>query len=315
MLNPRFIARCFGLVLMALPVTATSLRAAPAARSGETELGAERDRLRTQLGAVNAEIAALKQQARRGVGDDYRLRARLADAEALARRLIDIEARLGLRAPVGRPSPLPVAAPTDGPADLEAKADILADQSRRVRLEADALGQRVAGIKGRQDLRRRAADLDRDPFAPLEGSKRRIATIASPAGATASGGAKDTTGNVQPPAPLPGGGAASTTGAGAANGAPSLGPGVSQTASSSTSPSPTVPTSITTAAGTPSSLSVEVRDLLDPATVAEIGRLESAKTPNGSVQALERAAAALHARADALDAAARAMRTSAHAPR
>ena len=29
--------------------------------------------------------------------DDYRLRARLADAESLARRLIDIEARLGIR--------------------------------------------------------------------------------------------------------------------------------------------------------------------------------------------------------------------------
>ncbi len=85
----------------------------------------------------------------------------MADAEALARRLIDIEARLGLRAPAVKPGPLPVAAPTDGPSDLEAKADILADQSRRVRLEADALDRRVGELKGRQTLRRRAADLDR----------------------------------------------------------------------------------------------------------------------------------------------------------
>ena len=71
-------------------------------------LTAERARLRAQLDRVNAEIDALKRSAR-GVGDDYRLRARLADAEALARRLIDIEARLGLRAPAVEPGPLPVA--------------------------------------------------------------------------------------------------------------------------------------------------------------------------------------------------------------
>ncbi len=80
-------------------------------------LTAERARLRGQLDRVNAEIDALKRSAR-GVGDDYRLRARLADAEALARRLIDIEARLGLRAPAALPGPLPVASPTDSPSDL-----------------------------------------------------------------------------------------------------------------------------------------------------------------------------------------------------
>ena len=73
--------------------------------------------------------------------DDYRLRARLADAESLARQLIDLEARLGIL-DGGRP---PAAAGADRSADrqaadLDAKADILADQSRRFRVQADALG-------------------------------------------------------------------------------------------------------------------------------------------------------------------------------
>ena len=200
--------------------------APPAA--GDVTLTAERARLRAQLDRVNAEIDALKRSAR-GVGDDYRLRARLADAEALARRLIDIEARLGLRAPAVEPGPLPVASPTDSPSDLQAKADILDDRARRVRLEADALDHRVVELKGRQDLRRRAADLDRDPFAPLEGSKRRVMTIA----------ATDSSGHATAPAALPTGSAPQT---------PIDRPGGSLT-TSTTSGGTSAPQSIATPAG------------------------------------------------------------------
>jgi hypothetical protein len=277
------------LVLAAMPVTA---RAAPAPGTADSaSLTAERQRLRGELDRVGAEIDALK-KAGRGVGGDYRLRARLADAEALARRLIDIEARLGLRAPAKKAAPLPVAEPTDGPADLDAKADILADQSRRVRGEAEALGRRAAELKGRQELRRRSADLDRDPFAPLEGSKRRVASIA--------------TGAV---VPTPSGGDTK----GAAN--PTVGPSVGPGAPISISATP-VPPSVATPVGTgapPATLSVELRDLLDPSTVADIRRLEGTKSPTGTVPALERAVAALRARADSLDTAARAMRASARA--
>ena len=151
---------------------------APARAQSAATLQAERAQLRAKLDKVNAEIDALK-RASRGMRDDYRLRARLADAESLARRLIDIEARLGIRVDgATKVGPPPTAAPTDGPADLDAKADILADQSRRIRAQADALGRRAANAKSRQELRRRAADLDRDPFAPMEGSKRRIASSA-----------------------------------------------------------------------------------------------------------------------------------------
>jgi hypothetical protein len=286
----RFITALPFLLVLALAAAAMPAHAALApGASDDVALEAERERLRGELDRVAAEIDALK-KAGRGVGDDYRLRARLADAEALARRLIEIEARLGLRAPA-RPAPLPVAAPTDGPADLDAKADILADQSRRVRGEADALGRRVAEIKGRRELRRRAADLERDPFAPLEGSKRRVASIAAPSGTPATSGSA-----ASPNPPLTAGGTPSTV-----------------TLSPTASPSPVPVTGVTAASAASTSLSLELRDLLDPATLADIRRLEGtgAKAPTGSLEALERAVAALRARADTLDAAARAMRASA----
>jgi hypothetical protein len=284
-----------GLSLLLLPLLA-SARAADATEVEVDSAGlqAERGRLRGELDRVGVEIDALK-KASRGVGDDYRLRARLADAEALARRLIEIDARLGLHAPAGKPAPLPVAAPTDGPADLDAKADILADQSRRVRGEANALGRRVAEIKDRQELRRRAADLDRDPFAPLEGSKRRVASIA--ASPLNPGSDRLNGGNGTPIVNVP------TTGPQVAGAPTSLAP------SPTPLPTPSPSQNLGTAA-----LSVELRDLLDPATVADIRRLEGTKTPSGSVQALERAVAALRARADALDTAAGAMRASGRAP-
>src|ERR1700690_2091382 len=174
----RFMVRLLFLALVGLAAAPATAHAAAARGVNSAALTAERVHLRGELDRVSTEIDALKRTSR-GVGDDYRLRARQADAEALARRLIEIEARLGLRPTAAKPAPLPIAEPTDGPADLDAKADILADQSRRVRGEADALGRRVAEIKGRQELRRRAADLERDPFAPLEGSKRRGGGIAA----------------------------------------------------------------------------------------------------------------------------------------
>jgi hypothetical protein len=316
-----FIRLCALIVLVAAIAAGATVRAAPPPAGPDvTALTAERARLRGELDRVNAEIDALKKTGR-GVGDEYRLHTRMADAEALARRLIDIEARLGLRAAAGKPGPLPVAAPTDGPSDLEAKADILADQSRRIRLEAETLDRRVGEMKGRQTLRRRAADLDRDPFAPLEGSKRRVANIASgdsshafsptPSGNTGSSDRPTTTINIT------GAGAASGTGpsgAGAASGAVSPPAGLgTATTSGPTQTSTAMPTPF---AGTPATaLSLELRDLLDPATVADIRRLEGTKGPTASVQALERAVSALRARAEALDGQARTMRQAARTPR
>ena len=113
------------------------------------------------------------------------LRARLADAEAMARRLTELDAQIKARtdAAVGRaPAALapavgtePVASPTDGPTELEAKADILTDQARRTQAQAVALQTRIDQVRGRRELHRRASALENDPFAPLEGSRRRLA--------------------------------------------------------------------------------------------------------------------------------------------
>jgi hypothetical protein len=273
-------------LVLAAALSAASAQAAPGPGAPEGDraaLTAERARLRDELDRVGAEVDALK-KAHRGVGDDYRLRARLADAEALARRLIDLEARLGLQAPAGKPAPLPVAEPTDGPADLGAKADILNDRSRRVRGQADALNRRIAELKGRQELRRRVADLDRDPFAALEGSKRRVVSVAAP---TTPVSASDHGGSGPQ--------------------APSVSTGPQTGIAPPTTPIIAPNGSVTA----PPMLAVELRDLLDPTTVADIRRLEGTKAPSGSLPALERAVAALRAQADALDAQARAMRAAA----
>src|SRR6185436_3618909 len=148
--------------------------------SGSDALSAERARLRLELQRANAEIDRLKKSSP-GLGADYRLRARLADAEAIARRLTEIDARLqraagptaGAVAAAPRLQAEPGPSPTDGPAELEAKADILTDQARRVQAQARALAARAADLRGRRELRRRSGELERDPFAPLEGAKRR----------------------------------------------------------------------------------------------------------------------------------------------
>src|SRR5262249_14089122 len=108
------------LVLAAAPAAAGPARAPAAAATPEARaaLVPERQRVRAELEGVNAEVDALR-RSDRGVRDDYRLRARLADAEALARRLTEIDARLGEAPRPTAPAPAaePRALPGDGPAE------------------------------------------------------------------------------------------------------------------------------------------------------------------------------------------------------
>lgn len=298
MWSPRFrLSLCLLAALLAGPPVRRAAAAPAPAAAQDANLAAERRRLREQLDRVNGEIDALK-RAGHGVGDDYRLRARMADAEALARRLVDLERRMGLTAAPTQPRVLPTASPADGPADLDAKADILSDQARRVRAAADALDRRVTELKGRQELRRRAADLERDPFAPLEGSKRRTVSIASPDGAHSS---LATPSSADRPTTTAGGTSTPSTGLTGTSSATTQGPVSNPTTSS------------VTAVAIPQVLSVELRDLLDPATMADIGQLERGRAPS-SLAALQRAVAALRSRASSIDAQARAMRQAAHKP-
>ncbi len=294
------------------------------APSGRAALLSERARLRAELDRLNAEIDRLK----RSTGVSDRLRDRLADAEGVARRLTQVEAQLGIRAEppsVAKPLAEPTALRGDGPTDLDAKADILADQSRRLTLQADAITVRAHALKTRQELRRRSADLDRDPFAAMEGSKRRMASAVNASGSAseARGGggpsvlgpsssppkSSDATptsgpglGAVGAPSPM-GGGTVGTTSQGAPHGA--SGPAPTSTSGATTG---------TFGGGTDaatSPLTLQLRDVLDTATLAEIRRLES-RGPSGTAPALERAAAALRARAAELDARGQQMRAQAH---
>jgi hypothetical protein len=289
---------------LTLGVGAVVVPAKALAQSSD-DLQAERVRLRAQLNKVNAEIDTLK-RAGGSVRDDYRLRARMADAESLARRLMDIEARLGIRVDgTARLQPPPTAAPTDSPADLDAKADILADQSRRVRAQADSFARRATDLRGRQELRRRAADLDRDPFAPMEGSKRRVASSSGAGALTPSSNAGSAAPIAQPmgqPTRI----GSDVTGAGAAGGGVTTGPQMPNV-----NVNGNFGATNNTSTGTPAS--VQLRDLLDTATLTDIRRLETSGTAGASPQALERAAAALRARADWLDGQSRAMRAKAQA--
>src|SRR5262245_45946113 len=141
--------------VLAIPAMVASeqmaLAQAAAQPAGVAASEAECVRLRAELDRTSAEIAALKRGVR-SVANDFRLRQKMADAEALARSLTAAEARLAA-ARGARPTPPaivgsePVAAPGDGPIELEAKADLLADQARRLAAQADALSRNAGQIR------------------------------------------------------------------------------------------------------------------------------------------------------------------------
>jgi hypothetical protein len=355
-----FARRTFALALTAAVLAfAPTTRAQPAGSSVQSapsraSLVAERQRLRGELERVNAEIDALKHS--RGMRDDYRLRERLADAEALARRLTELDARLGTNRGAATALPAPADEPrvssADGPAELDAKADILADQARRLAARGDSLLARAHDLRDRQTLRRRVGQMEHDPFSPLEGSKRRAmagsvtgafgiasapgvvkstpAVGGSPVGGTGAGAVGNTNpGTVttsepsSPPAPsaptlsgaaTPAGGHPETATSGAALGTP----GATSTASGTTpsgiavSSPTTAPTPTSGAASDNAALSVQLRDLVDATTLAEIQHLEASAGPGASTDALERAGTALKARADRLRQQAAALRASEH---
>lgn len=284
-----------------------------AVRPGTEALVTERQRLRTELTRVETDIDRLK-KGERGLRTDYQLRGRMADAEAIARRLTEIDRTLksgsvnaaGGAARIGSPvGDEPTASPTDGPAELEAKADILADQAHRVQAQAVVLRARIDQVRERRELRRRAHQLDSDPFAPLEGSKRRLLT-GSGASRLGEKGASDSAS----------GGSNAPTIVGATAGPPPPGstPGLSPTASPPSTVTPSTPQSTPTADGkgvgtTP----VQVHDLLDPATLAQVRKAGAGATSTSDLDAMEKALAALNARSQYLDAQARLLRGRARA--
>ena len=286
-------------------------------------------RLSAELDRINAEVAELK-RADRSVRTDYRLRERMADAEALAQKVTQAEARLrrqrgaeGALSP-GR-DPLiapPQALPQDGSVELEAKADLFADQAKKLVGQADLLTSAAEQLRSRKALHRRAGAWDRDPFAGLESSKRSLA--ASPSKTVSTG---DTRGPSSS-----GSGSTPTAGpaiVGSSPGTPVAGgtappvlavPAPSDSVTSATAPAPesasstkSSPTSTSQPAAL-DRLSVEQRLFLDPATVAELRQSLGSASSTADLDALDRAAGSLRARARALDEMARDLRAKSRAP-
>jgi hypothetical protein len=315
-----------GLVLLA-PARSTAETGAPdpvALRKAQDEFA----RLQEELGRVNAEIAQLK-HSDRSVRDDYRLRDRMADAEALAQKLGRAESRLKA---LGGPAvadtrtiplvPPPRESPQDGSVELEAKADLFADQASKLQKQADVLAHSADQLRAREALRRRAGAWDRDPFAGLESSKRNLAASAGAAKGTTGGpplsssspsdsgtrGGSSTTGSTNgsatastgsPPSyttPIMAPSGGGSTSADSAKGVAGLGAAESPSSKSS----PIVPTVTLDRPG-------EQRLFLDPAAAAEL-RQALAAGGGTDPRALERAAATLRARARQLGEQAEALR-------
>jgi hypothetical protein len=287
-------------------VSASAAHAAPAASAEVSRLQTECARLRTDLERANADVAALKRE--RGVRSDYRLRQRMADAEALARKLTEAEAQL--RARQGTPTPPrppelapPSAQPGDGPIELAAKADLLADQARRLTTEAEGLARSAGRLRGRQTLQRRANQLDRDPFAGLDGSKRSL-VFGVPRGR--SQGPENNQGG-KTVTPTAGDAADNGSGAGGASGGgpgrgptPPTAPGASTPTTGNTGGAVAQPMTPVSVPQPTSALSVQLRTLLDPSTLAEVQRLERTGRAITDPEALERLAIALRQRAQSL---------------
>jgi len=294
-------------------IAAQPAQAAPAAPSA-----AERDeapRLRAELAKVNAEIDALKRRDR-GVADEARLRARLADAQALARRLNALERTSEVPAPSSLPSPARDvgAAPSDGPGEWDAKADILADRARRLGGAAADLERRLGAFERRQELKRRAGQLEHDPFAAFETSKRHVVVngAVTPAlgpapssGKTADTPARGETSVSSNTGPQNPGGANAPSG-------PGLTAGDATTKGSTTSGSATVsPPSALGAESSSPALSLQLRDALDPATLGDLRRLEASGQSADRIRAYRRAIDALKAEQATLDAEAAGLRAKA----
>ena len=310
-------------------------------------LTSEYQRLRVDLDRVNAEIAALRSGGR-SVRKDYLLRDKLAEAEALARKVTAAEARLrAARGPLpiesmGGTVQAPVATPQDGAVEFEAKADLLSDQARRFRAEAEGLARTAEQIRARQALRRRAGAWDRDPLAGFEASKR-VAVIPTQGSHATIGASGESSGSsAAPRASTPSSsdttakaGGSGVLGVGATppptatsdTGGPSVAtivPAVSAPYGPNPVPSPMLPASpaaplashpLTAPAplssDSASKAAVQQRTLLDPATLAGIRGSVSQAGSLSDPDAVEAAATALRQHAQALEERARLLRARA----
>jgi hypothetical protein len=268
--------------------------AAAAPASDEARLSAACADLQAQLQKKTEQISALK-RGPRGVREDYELRARMAEANDLARRLTALESELSqLRAPAKPASAVPV---IEASASLQARADVLSDEARKLAARAAGMARAAGQLRTRQTLHRRAVAVDRDPFAALDASKRLV--ITRPGVAPAEGNRR---GSNQESAP-----------------ATTLAPPTAPTPTGGQSPGGSGPPAADSAGGTPTTTvsgptrtELAAGALIDPALRAELQRLEGPGVAANDPEALERAAAALASRARTLELEAKTLRARAN---
>jgi hypothetical protein len=262
---------------------------------------AEFTRLRSDLDRVNAEVAALKGDDR-SARNDYRLRDRMADAEDLAQKVTQAEARLralgwagGSVPSAGPPVAPPQALPQDGSVELEAKAGLFADQARKLDGEANLLAKAADELRRRKALRRRAGAWDRDPFTGLEVSKHSLAVSTK-------------SNTIGPPS------TDSNTSAGANPQPVTVATSGSTKAPTESYGTPVGPVGPTTSRTSPDRQPFEQRFYLDPTTAAELRHALGAAGITSDPDALDRAATVLRLRARALSAQAQALLVKSRAP-
>ena len=324
-------------------VAATIAVAGPAS-GADDRLLAECADLRAQLDRKTAEISALK-RGERGVRQDYDMRQRMAEANELARRLTALESQLQSRPGQGvgtRPAGAAASPePVEGSAALEARADLLSDEAHKLSARAAGMVRAAGQMRTRAALRRKAANVDRDPFASLDGAKR-LMFVRAPGAVVSDSGRKAGT----PTSPTESGtaGGASNTSGGTGNPTPTSGPttlapptappatppaqpgSTAPPAATSTpaaapppqTPQPAAPQdsskgSSPAAAAAPAGRSeLAAGALIDPALSAELSRMApSANHTPSEPEALEQAAAALVSRAQLLETQAKALRAKA----
>jgi hypothetical protein len=281
------------------------------AREEAAQLQRVASSLREQLQSLGKEIDVLK-RGPRSVTSDYRLRDRMATAQTIGLRLTDTEARLralghGPPAEPTSPAPSVKVLPTDGPQELSAKADILVDQALRLSRQATQLEERAGRFQRRDSLRRRMGRLERDPFVGLESSNRsltfsvrrqneeRVIDDKSNLAPTLQPPTGDSTPPQNTSEPQAAGVAGDRMAESSSNPPP-------QTGNTDGSPPQVRPPSFTEPGADSAGVSIEAtfRALLDPATLAEVRRLELHGTSASRAEALQKAAAALRARAQRL---------------
>ena len=303
--------------VLALSVGSAPAFAGPDQSVASQQLHRDVESLRQQLGRVNSEVRALKQSPR-SMSVDYRLRQKLADAEVLGRKLTEKEAHMRAfepgseRAPSVGPSP--TAHSTDGPVELNAKADILLDQAQKLSMQADRIDARIERDSVRTTLRARTRRLEQDPFAALEGPKRSLVFSRSETKAIVKDGPAFGENSAPPPAPpLPESrsdapmAASPPSSPPTPSGAPTVGgsqESVGPSSVGSPTPAPVRPSDSSSAAGSggsSTSVSLSYRSFLDGRALAEIERLQAAGDPNARAKVMSATAASLRKQARDLE--------------